>query len=536
MKKFQKGFIVYDFEQFDFDMVKFLEDCKNKCEEMLVAVPTDEFFLRVMDEEPCLPYEGKKEILMHLKAVDEVIPFDINNMNKRDSLKKYHYDLCFYGSEYGSYFQKDKEYLVQQGVTLCSMLPESLERPMKNDIFKLVLKNAIASKKIVLFGTGAYFDHYIKYYGEEFPPVYALDNSPFKWDTEKMGVKIKNPHILCEENPEKVFIILCCKDYKSILQQIQNMGVFDYRPMKYNNELAIWDEQVVILREDKEYMEHAHSILMKLMKEFDRVCSKLGLRYYVIGGSLIGVIRHRGLIPWDDDIDVAMFRNDYEILRDHASEIWSKDSDYFFLDYDQFGENVFYDFFTRLVYMKEEIPTRLFKKIEGKTREDIQNKLVLDIFVLENADNSKIKHNIVTTVMKGLYALAMGHRAYIDYSEYSFFPKPILMVLKIVHQIGAMIPLRWLFALYEGLRGYARYKECKDVFESNNGAINYMPWRYDKNIYGEGKRMSMCGYDVLVPDDCDGLLKGKGYGNYMDLPSVNCRKPSHSAKSGGIIW
>lgn len=51
--------------------------------------------------------------------------------------------------------------------------------------------------------------------------------------------------------------------------------------------------------------------MIEALKEFDRVCQKYNLRWYPIGGILIGVIRHQGFIPWDDDIDLAMPREDY---------------------------------------------------------------------------------------------------------------------------------------------------------------------------------------------------------------------------------
>lgn len=51
---------------------------------------------------------------------------------------------------------------------------------------------------------------------------------------------------------------------------------------------------------------------LDLMRLFVRICKKYGLRYYMIGGTMLGAVRHKGFIPWDDDMDVGMPRPDYE--------------------------------------------------------------------------------------------------------------------------------------------------------------------------------------------------------------------------------
>ena len=52
-------------------------------------------------------------------------------------------------------------------------------------------------------------------------------------------------------------------------------------------------------------------VSLDLLSELDRVCRKYELRYFLFFGSLLGAIRHKGFIPWDDDIDIAMPRNDF---------------------------------------------------------------------------------------------------------------------------------------------------------------------------------------------------------------------------------
>lgn len=67
-------------------------------------------------------------------------------------------------------------------------------------------------------------------------------------------------------------------------------------------------------------IETLHAKILNILKAVDAVCDAHGLRYYLWAGTMIGAVRHKGFIPWDDDLDIAMPRKDYDMLANHAKE------------------------------------------------------------------------------------------------------------------------------------------------------------------------------------------------------------------------
>src|SRR3712207_4121388 len=68
------------------------------------------------------------------------------------------------------------------------------------------------------------------------------------------------------------------------------------------------------------YLEVAHAVGNRLLEHLDRICRTHDIAYFVGAGTLIGTLREKGWIPWDDDIDVFLFREDYERFREVAPD------------------------------------------------------------------------------------------------------------------------------------------------------------------------------------------------------------------------
>lgn len=74
---------------------------------------------------------------------------------------------------------------------------------------------------------------------------------------------------------------------------------------------------------DQKKMDEMNAIQLEIFRAFHNVCEQLGLKYYLVHGSLLGALRHQGFFPMDDDIDVAMPRKDYDILMKEGQKLIS---------------------------------------------------------------------------------------------------------------------------------------------------------------------------------------------------------------------
>ena len=68
------------------------------------------------------------------------------------------------------------------------------------------------------------------------------------------------------------------------------------------------------------HMKKVWAVELDLLYQLQQVCEKYGIKYYGSAGTILGAERHKGMIPWDDDIDIMMMRDQYDLLCSHADE------------------------------------------------------------------------------------------------------------------------------------------------------------------------------------------------------------------------
>ena len=67
-------------------------------------------------------------------------------------------------------------------------------------------------------------------------------------------------------------------------------------------------------------IKQAWAATLDVLENIDKICTKHGIRYFADWGTALGAVRHGGYVPWDDDLDICMLRDDYEKFRQVADE------------------------------------------------------------------------------------------------------------------------------------------------------------------------------------------------------------------------
>lgn len=245
-------------------------------------------------------------------------------------------------------------------------------------------------------------------------------------------------------------------------------------------------------------------IEVDMLKVFVDTCQKLGLRYYLIGGTLLGAVRHKGFIPWDDDIDVGMPRADYEVFLAKAQDMLPEPL--FLQTYETDPEYP-------KGYAKIRNSNTTFIETTVKNQ-NMNHGVFIDVFPLDVYDSHKkkdyfwrIKQILVTARISLIYDKAIVNKA--------------------LWAIGRIA--KWIYPTLQDAC-IARDKMYKSIPKGDLW-VNHLGGAGEREKlpaiwFAEGTKLVFEGLEVMAPAEYDKMLT-QLYGDYMTLPPVEKRVTLH---------
>lgn len=257
---------------------------------------------------------------------------------------------------------------------------------------------------------------------------------------------------------------------------------------------------------------------LKILEEFIKVCNENNLKYYMLGGTLLGAIRHKGFIPWDDDVDVAMPRSDYEIFLQMAEKKLNNEF-----------ELVTYKNNKNYRYPWARMITHNMKIINHMANKPRVEYAWIDIIPLDGFPDKGIKrnlHKIKLSFWWNLNQIIQFDELVDQKRKRSIVGKCFLKLASIFKWIGKLIDYRiCLENLNKTLMKYSYEINSKEI-------INYLAAfgfkeTFKRESFSESKDYEFEGKQISGPIDYDPVLTAI-YGDYMKLPPIEERNKHHA--------
>lgn len=253
-----------------------------------------------------------------------------------------------------------------------------------------------------------------------------------------------------------------------------------------------------------EQLERLQQVEMEMLALLDHICTEHGIHYYLAAGTCLGAMRHAGMIPWDDDIDVYLHREDYEKLAKILPG--ALPAGYFY----QSAE-------TDPAYLYP------FAKIRKDGTAFVQEALrdlrmhhgiYIDLFPVDGAPKSALLRQWQRAKMFFLKRVSIGH----------ILPRKVERIA--YGLLYKLVPrIKWQ-------RKYDRYCRRYDSLKTGYSLCAASDYAYRRElvpraVYGDGKRMPFGTLSLPVPDDAETYLTTM-YGDWRTPPPPEARLSQHA--------
>lgn len=243
-----------------------------------------------------------------------------------------------------------------------------------------------------------------------------------------------------------------------------------------------------------------HERILNIVKAVDSTCNSHGLRYYIWAGTMIGAVRHKGFIPWDDDLDIAMPRPDYNMLVANAREWLPKPFEMVCAEDDPsyplpFGKI-------------QDASTTLIERMHLKYLGGIY----IDVFPIDGVPAGWLARKL-------------------HFAKYEYYKRVLYLIhrdpYKHGHGPSSWAPLlcRKLYTMQgiqrriKGLLQKYDFNESALVADYDDGSKGTMP----KSVLGKPSPYQFEGTTLLGVEDFDTYLSNK-YGDYMTVPKQSAQR------------
>ena len=238
-------------------------------------------------------------------------------------------------------------------------------------------------------------------------------------------------------------------------------------------------------------LEEIHEELLCQLRDITAICDRNGIEYNLMCGTLLGCIRHKGFIPWDDDVDLLMTREEFTKFR----AIYPVECDRRF-------ELTYLDTWTPRVMNRDPEKAAAFT----------------DFFILDALPPEGIRRKVH---LLHLHLLQGMMKKNVDYSRFGLKNR---ILLRATHLLGLPFSYAWKAHRYEKVS--TRYTEGNDLHMSN-GAFELMMHVWHPDQFAEKLRMPFEDVECLVPERYDEVLTVLFGPDYMTPPPVEERVAKH---------
>lgn len=252
-------------------------------------------------------------------------------------------------------------------------------------------------------------------------------------------------------------------------------------------------------------LQEYQDILFDILCVVDDICKKNHITYVLHGGTMLGAVRHHDFIPWDDDVDIIVWRKDYAGLCAKLRE--ELPSHLRLVEPIDLAPN-FYDYVTRVQDTRYPIHE---SSEEDAFYDNKQNYACVDIFQFTYSADTRWKVNWIIFQHKVLYGLGMGHRYRIKNEKYTFIQKLQTEVLSFV---GSKMDMKTIISWKNKLIDKQNKNEKKYCM-SVNTTVKGVGLVYESRWYDGVAYLRFRDRDLPVPKGYDGHLTLQ-YGNYME--------------------